>query len=443
MNKKSNINEKKKSVKVSSKSTKKQSESLLEKTQELFTKLEDSIFEEVEDDNKGQKFYFSVFEVVCFVLVGILFGVIIGYVISYTRTNHNDFYLKEITSTYNNIVDNYYDKIDKEKVMNGAIEGMVQSLNDPYSTYMDEYTTDSFNQKVDGSYVGIGVVVSYEGEYSKVIEVNEDGPAAKAGVQLDDIIYKIDGTDTKGLYGKKLTDLIRGKAGSNINLVVKRGDEEVELNFKREKIEIISVTSNIIEDDSAKIGYLKIDIFSALTYKQFEKSLKKLESDGIDSLIIDVRDNPGGHLDQVSKILSLFFNKKTVLYQVQTNKKTTKVYSSSNTTRKYEVMVLTNGNTSSAAEVLAACFKENYKKGYVIGLKTYGKGTVQKSQTLSSGTSFKYTTEKWLTPKGNWINREGLRPDIVVEPSSDYVDNPIFENDNQLQVAVNKIKESK
>jgi carboxyl-terminal processing protease len=245
------------------------------------------------------------------------------------------------------------------------------------------------------------------------------------------------------LYGQKLTSLIRGKEGTNINLVIKRGDDEINLEFKREKIEITCVTTNTIEDDIAKIGYIKIDLFSAVSYKQFEKALNRLEKDGIDSLIIDVRNNPGGHLDQVSKILSLFFDKKTVLYQIQTKKKNKKVYSSTNMTRDYEVVVLTNGSSASASEVLAACFKDNYKKGLVIGLKTYGKGTVQKSQTLSSGTSFKYTTEKWLTPKGKWLNREGLVPDVVVEPSEDYLNNPIFENDNQLQVAVMKIKESK
>ena len=423
-------------------SKKKQSESLLEKTQELWKKLDDSIFEEVTDDDKGQKFYFSVFEVVCFVLIGILFGVIIGYVITYTRTNSDDLHLKEITSTYNNIVDNYYDSVDKDKLMNSAIEGMVKSLGDPYSTYLDKNNTNSFNQNVDGSFVGIGVVVMYENEYNKIIDVNVGGPAEKAGLQKDDIIYRIDDVDAKGLYGNKLTDLVRGEEGTEVKITVKRNDEEFDYIVKRERIEVECVTSNTIEDDDNKIGYIKIDNFSAVSYKQFEKELKGLEKKKIDSLIIDVRNNPGGHLDQVSKILSLFFDKKTVLYQIQTKKKTTKVYSNSNVTRKYKVVVLTNGSSASAAEVLAACFRDNYKNSVIVGLKTYGKGTVQKSQSLSSGTSFKYTTEKWLTPKGKWLNREGLVPDVIVELNEDYTNNPSFENDNQLQVAVNKIKES-
>jgi carboxyl-terminal processing protease len=424
---------------------KKQSESLLEKTQELWKKLDDSIFEEVDDETckKGQKFYFSVFEVVCFVLIGILFGVIIGYVITYTRNNSNDLHLREITSTYNNIVENYYDTVDEDKLMNAAIEGMVKSLDDPYTQYLDKNNTDSFNQTVDGSFIGIGVVVKYEDEYNHIIELTAGGPADKAGIQVDDIIYKIDDVDAKGLYGSNLTELIRGKVGTNVRLTIKRGEEELEYTVKREKIEITCVTSNIIEDDISKIGYIKIDNFSAVSYKQFDKELKGLEKKNIDSLIIDVRDNPGGHLDQVNKILSLFFDKKTVLYQIETNKKKTKVYSTNNTTRNYEVAVLVNGNSASASEVLASCFKERYKKGIVIGLRTYGKGTVQKSQNLSSGTSFKYTTEKWLTSKGKWLNREGLLPDVIVEPSSDYISSPSWENDNQLQVAVNKIKESK
>ena len=421
----------------------KQSESLLEKTQELFTKLEDTIFEEVEEEQKTGKFYFSVFEMLCFVLISILFGVIIGYVITYKGVNHNDMNLREITSTYNNIIENYYDEVDKDKLMNGAIQGMIQSLGDPYSNYYDEDNTDNFNQTVDGSFIGIGVVVMYDGEYNKVIEVNEGEPADKAGMLVDDIIYKIEGKDVKGLYGKKFTDLVRGKKGTKLHLTVKRGEEEVELEIKRERIEITCVTGNTIDNENSKIGYIKIDNFSAVSYKQFKKVLENLESNNIDSLIIDVRDNPGGHLSEVKKVLSLFFNKKTVLYQIESNKKAKKVYSSSNETRKYPIVVLVNGNSASASEVLAAAFKENYKKATIVGDTTYGKGTVQKSQSISSGTSYKYTTEKWLTPKGKWLNRTGLAPDIKVIASEDYTNNPIFENDNQLQEAVNKLKESK
>ena len=145
----------------------------------------------------------------------------------------------------------------------------------------------------------------------------------------------------------------------------------------------------------------------------------------------------------ISKILNLFFDKKTVLYQIETKKKTKKYYAKTNTSRSYPVVVLVNNSSASASEVLAAAFKEKYKKATIIGQTTYGKGTVQKSQNLSGGTSYKYTTEKWLTPKGKWINREGLAPDIFVQPSEEYTSNPVFENDNQLQEAVNKLKESK
>lgn len=436
-----NTNKKNKAIKTN----KKQSESLLEKTQELFTKLEDSIFEDVEEDNnnKSGKFYFSVFEMVCFVIIAILFGIIIGYVIMYTRGNHNDANLREITSTYNNIVDNYYDKVDKEKLMNGAIQGMVEALGDPYSNYYDENNTDTFNQTVDGSFVGIGVVVVFDGEYNKVVEVNEGQPADKAGMKVDDIIYKIEGSDVKGLYGKKFTDLVRGKKGTPINITVKRGEEEIDLEIKREIIEITCVTGNIIENSDGKIGYIKVDNFSAVSYKQFNKTLKRLEDDGINSLIIDVRNNPGGHLSEVSKVLNLFFDKKTVLYQIQTKKKTKKVYAKTNTSRSYPVVVLVNNSSASASEVLAAAFKEKYKNATIIGQTTYGKGTVQKSQNLTGGTSFKYTTEKWLTPKGKWLNKEGLVPDKIVSPSDEYLNNPVFENDNQLQEAVNVLKESK
>ena len=168
-----------------------------------------------------------------------------------------------------------------------------------------------------------------------------------------------------------------------------------------------------------------------------------MEKKKIDSLILDVRSNPGGHLLQTRQILSLFFDKKTVLYQVQAKKTKKKVYSLSNDKREYPIVVLIDSGSASASEILASCFKENYKNINIIGNKSYGKGTVQKSKSLNSGTSIKYTTEKWLTSKGKWINKKGVKPNIEVSLGEEYVNNPGHETDAQLQKAIEILKESK
>ena len=172
----------------------------------------------------------------------------------------------------------------------------------------------------------------------------------------------------------------------------------------------------------------------------YSKKLKKLEEDNITSLVIDVRDNPGGKLGQVNKILEQFFNKKTVLYQIVTKDKTSKVKDDTSEKRDYPIVVLVNNGSASAAEILAASFQDNYKDVTVVGTVTYGKGTIQKAIELSSGASIKYTTQKWLTPKGKWINEKGVIPDEVIEQGDKYGAEPIYSNDVQLQKAVEILK---
>lgn len=394
--------------------------------------------------NEKDKNSFTTVEVIVIVFISILFGTIVGYFINYSKNaTAKDSNLSEIVSTYSEIVDTYYGDIDKEELSDAAIKGMVESLKDPYSNYMDIEAADEFNESIDGSFVGIGVVIMNGEDYTTIIEVYEDSPAEKAGLKVDDVIIKVNGEDVKGMPGTDLAKIIRGKRNTIVNLTVKRKDKEISMNVKRDTIDLISVTDKIIEYDGKNIGYIRISSVAANTYSQFYKSLKALESKKIDSLIIDVRSNPGGHLLQTKQILSLFFNSRTVLYQIQSKGVKEKVYSYTNESRKYPVAVLIDGNSASASEIIASCFKDNYKKSYIIGTRTYGKGTVQKTQTLSNGTTIKYTTERWLTAKGEWIDKKGVTPTIEVEQQDSYFENPTDEYDLQLQEALKQLKESK
>ena len=386
---------------------------------------------------------FSIFEVVIIIFISIVFGMIVGYVLTYTRSPlgsvKSNSKLSEIISTYNSIKDNYYKEIDEDTLVNAAVSGMIGSLDDNYSNYMDSSTTDSFNESVEGSFVGIGITIMYDGEYNKIIAVDDKGPSNKI-LKVDDLIVKVSGKDVRGIYGDDLKKLIRGKVGTAVKIKVLRNNKYLTFSIKRTNIEIETVKSNYFDVESKRIGYLDVDVISSNTYKQFNKNLKRLENKNIDSLIIDLRDNPGGHLSQTKEILSMFFNKKTVLYQLKDKDTKKKIYSSSNETRSYPIVILVNYGSASASEIITSCFMKNYNNIKVVGTTTYGKGTVQQSHQLSTGTSIKYTVQEWLTSNGKSINEKGIKPDEELLMNSEYYSNPTYNTDNQLQKAIEILK---
>lgn len=413
------------------------------KKKESFLKKRSGIFNELEIDLEGDS-KFSIFEVIIVTFISIIFGIIVGYILTYTSTPikaiKSDPNLEEIISAYNTLKNNYYDDVDEVSLADNAIKGMVSSLNDSYSSFMDNKTAESFNESVDGFFVGIGVTIMYSDGYNQIIKVDDSGPGDKAGLKVNDIILSVDGNSVKGVYGEELTSLIKGKSGSKVKIMIKRGNVTKTVTVKRGIIEIENVTSHLLEENGKKIGYINVAVFASNTFKQFRKNLSRMEKKNAEALIIDLRDNPGGHLSQTRDILSMFFDKKTVLYELQNKNKVSKIYSSSNDTRNYPIVILVNGNSASASEVMASCFNDNYKNATIVGTKTYGKGTVQQTVKLSSGTSFKYTTEKWLTSKGKTVDGVGINPDINIELDQSYYSNPTYENDLQVQKAVEILK---
>ena len=388
---------------------------------------------------------FSTLEVVIIIFVSIVFGIVIGYLVTYgnssLRAIRTNAPLNEIVKTYKTIIENYYDAVDEEELSRSAIKGMLSSLDDPYSLYLDEDGTSDLNNSVEGRYIGIGISIEYKNGDNVVTSVVEDGPAAKAGVREGDIVLSIDGHDCTNLYSGQLSEFVDGDVGTTLKMIVRRENEEKMLSITRDYIEVQNVESEMIDEEN-KIGYLKLKIFATNSYDQFVDALSSLENNGIRSLIIDVRDNPGGHLLQTRQILSLFFDKKTVLYQLESNGSRKKVYSSSKDVRTYPIVVLINGDTASSAEILTACFQENYDGATVIGTNSYGKGNVQKSLSLSSGSSVKFTVQKWFTPKGNSISNVGVTPDVILQQSPTYYINFLREEDSQLQEAIQTLKES-
>lgn len=389
------------------------------------------IFSKNKDDG------FNIFEVVVIIFISVLFGIIVGCIISTSNLGlvgkEASEELQEVISTYTNIVDEYYEDVDEKDLMNAAISGMVSILNDPYSTYLDNNQTYSFNQSVDGEYVGLGITITWTDGDCTITEVVKDSPAEKAGLKVDDLIVAVDKNDITKSTLEEISQLLTGKKGTSVKLEVMREGERLKLEVTRDIIQIQSVFSSIKDNN---IGYIKIDNFAANTFKQFEKELKKLEKKKIESLIIDVRCNTGGRLNQVNEILDMFLGKNVEIYRIETKGKQKKVYTTDKTTRNYPVVVLVDEGSASASEILASAFHDKYKKATIVGVTTYGKGSIQKAVELPGGSSLKYTTQRWLTSKGKSLQDKGLNPDVVIEQSKEYYDNPTDENDAQLQKAL-------
>lgn len=349
--------------------------------------------------------------------------------------------LKKVVDTYYAIVDNYYGELDKDKLIDGAVEGMISSVGDTFTSYSDIDSTSSFDETINGSYEGIGcTVATLEDGTISVIDMFENSPSYKAGLKVGDIILKVDGESYEGKNSNDISNYIKNSGKSKIVLTVKRDNEEKDISINLSKVEIPHVSGKVIEQDSKKIGYIKISLFASNSYKQFKNKLDELEKSNIDDLIIDVRDNSGGYLSSVTDICNLFLDKGKVIYQLEDSKGKVKKKDTTKEKRKYDIVVLINGGSASASEILASAIKESYG-GDIVGTNSYGKGTVQQTKKLLDGSMIKYTTQKWLTPDGNSINEVGVTPTKVVELNEEYFNNPTTENDNQLQEAIKLILE--
>ena len=349
--------------------------------------------------------------------------------------------LKKVVDTYYAIVDNYYGELDSDALVYGAVEGMISSVGDTFTSYSDTDSTSSFDETINGSYEGIGcTVATLEDGTISVIDMFEDSPSYKAGLKVGDIILKVDGESYEGKNSNDISNYIKNSGKSKIVLTVKRDNEEKDISINLSKVEIPHVSGKVIEQDSKKIGYIKISLFASNSYKQFKNKLDELEKSNIDDLIIDVRDNSGGYLSSVTDICNLFLDKGKVIYQLEDSKGKVKKKDTTKEKRKYDIVVLINGGSASASEILASAIKESYG-GDIVGTNSYGKGTVQQTKKLLDGSMIKYTTQKWLTPDGNSINEVGVTPTKVVELNEEYFNNPTTENDNQLQEAIKLILE--
>lgn len=366
--------------------------------------------------------------------VGILVGRFIinrnGMNISYQNYNSD---LQEFIDNYNYIVNNYYGELDEKSLLENALQTILEEIDDPYATYFGATESSNFNIELTGGYYGAGIEIGKLQNTDQIVitKVFDDSPAQKAGIQVNDIIIKINDEPVVGISTSDLSAKIKS-GGKKLKLSVLRDSSEMDISIELSQIVLKSVESEIINDD---IGYISISIFANNTYGQVKEALNELQKEEIKSLIIDVRNNTGGYLSSVDKILSLFLDQTHVIYQIEDKNGIKKYYSTGKETVNYNIVILTNEFSASASEILTAALKEELH-AVSIGKTTYGKGSAQKLHTMSDGTQYKFTTQKWLTPSGNSIDKLGVTVDLEVSLSDGYYENPILENDDQFQAAL-------
>jgi peptidase, S41 family len=377
------------------------------------------------------------------VYIGFAFAFNNGNVLSLflKRSNKLDYKkIEEKTSVLQNIIDRYFlfDE-DMTKVEDGIYAGMMNGLGDPYTVYYTKEEYKALNEDTEGKYSGIGAVVS-QNPNTKVItivKIFDNSPANDAGLQVGDIIYKIDGEEVAGTDMDILVKTkIRGEEGTSFKMTVLRGDDrkEVELDLIRRSIEVETVAGKMLDNN---IGYIAVSQFDAVTSEQFKSNIESLQSQGMTKLIVDLRGNPGGLLDQVVDMLDYILPDGLVLYTEDKYGKREEYYSDGSHELKIPMVVLVNENSASASEVFTATFRD-FEWGTVVGKTTFGKGIVQNVLPLGDGTAVKITTQHYYPPSGYDLHKVGIKPDLEVDLNEGAKIGT--DSDNQLSAAIDILK---
>jgi len=401
-------------------------------------------FDVEKNKKKKSSATFNLIEVIIIMIITAVFGVLLGSFFTYFKENvvENEipYAFEEFLDVYNELKDDYYSDVDSNDLINAGIKGMVDYLGDPYSSYLDYNSSSSLNDELTGEFVGMGATITLNDSNNVVIfDLIDNGPADLSGFKVGDLILKVASVDVEGKSVIEVSDMIKGEEGTKVDILVLRDNKELLLTLTRGKVQRYSVSYDVID---GFIGYVKIDVFAKNTYEQFKSAMDDIKSKNVKSVIVDVRNNYGGYLLSAESVASLFLNKDDTVYQLDTKGQIEKVKNDKDRIYNFDIVVLINGNSASASEILASSLKENVD-AILIGEKTYGKGTVQKTKLLTGGTMIKYTVQEWFTPNGNKVDGIGISPDYEELLNEGYYLEPIRENDNQLKKAIEIIKNDK
>jgi len=320
---------------------------------------------------------------------------------------------QKLYSAYDQIQNEYFEDVEQDELINGAINGMVDALGDPYSDYMDENEAAQFMEGISSSFQGIGAEVQERNGYVTVVSPIKNSPAEKAGVLPNDQILEVDGESIQGFSTTEAVMLIRGEKGTEVTLTIQRGEaaDPIEITIVRDEIPIETVYAEMVND---KVAHINITSFSEDTYNELLEAIAEMEEQGMEAAVLDVRQNPGGLLNTALDISNLFIDEGEEMFEVQAKGAEPEVYLATGGEKlDIPVTLLIDGGSASASEILAGAMSESAGIT-LVGEKTFGKGTVQTANDLADGSNLKFTTAKWLTPDGNWIHEEGIQPDEEV-----------------------------
>ena len=341
-------------------------------------------------------------------------------------------------NVWDKVVTTFDGKIDYQKMIYGATNGMVNAVGDPYTLYMTPEQTKSFDQELEGSINGIGAEVGVKNNRVIVISPMSGSPAEKAGIVANDIIISIDETDTTGMDLGTAVSKIRGEVGTKVKLKIDRAGKELDFDVIRAKIDTKSVVWSIKDNN---IGLIEITRFDSNTTNLVRQATSEFKEKDVKGIILDLRNNPGGYLDSAVEVSSEFIKSGLIVSEksVERDNIQQKYFASGKGTQtgiNIPVVVLTNGGSASASEIVAGAIQDN-GRGILIGEKTFGKGSVQTVQTLSDGSSVRITIAHWFTPKGKNISKEGIKPDTEIIMTEEDIAN---QKDTQLDKAIQYIK---
>lgn len=339
----------------------------------------------------------------------------------------------KLYEAFDTLKNGYYKDVNQKKLINGAINGMVESLDDPYSDYMSNEEAKSFHSSISSSFEGIGAEIQEKDGHIVIVSPIKGSPAEKAGLKPNDMIISVDGKSLQGMNSTQAVTLIRGKKGTKVELTISRPGIEAPMTVPiiRDTIPIETVYGEMVDDTIAKV---QITSFSSNTSKELVTTLNDLQKKGMKGLVLDLRQNPGGLLDQAVSITSMFVPKgKIIVKEEDRNGKIKEIASQNQGNPDLPLVVLIDKGSASASEIFAAAVKESAGIP-LIGEKSFGKGTVQTAEDFKDGSNLKYTIAKWLTPDGNWIHKKGIEPDVAVA-LPEFATLPIIDPDKELSIS--------
>lgn len=329
-------------------------------------------------------------------------------------------FLKTLEGFKTMIEQKYMGQIDEEKMLEGAIKGYVEGLGDPYTEYLTKEEMQEFMEDTNAEYVGIGVYLTYDKTTNTILVVGvmKGSPALEAGMQEGDIIEKVNDVTYTGEQMDEAIKIMKGQEGTDVKVTILRDGKEIDLNITRKKITVEHVSSQMIKDN---IAYIQVDSFDSGVAKSFESQITELKNGGATGIIIDLRSNGGGIVDEATGIAELFLKKdETILItKGKETKEELRKCQKDPIIQDIPVVVLVNGGTASASEILAGALKDKYSNTTIVGKTTYGKGVIQTLYNLSDGSGLKITTEEYYTPNHNKINKEGIKPDVEIGLTKD------------------------